>query len=356
MATASRWSERTGWEEPLLRLIDGEATATSGQSRRRRLGDAPLWATRPDRARPDGVLAPSDCRIAAHRLARAGPRPATSRCVRDRAGELASGGYAPRLLEPAHQGVGAPFSDLDDGRCDFSGGIRAIASSPAARDYDVLRLDEPDTSSTCPASAGFMRASCQPQEMLFVSHDRELWQRPRRRSCRRSQGACTHAGVSPATTARQARLETGSTRVVVLGLAQELEIGRRDARRLRSAKLSHRASRREQVAQFSNARCSRARSRTAHRSFSAVPPAAGVGGPPTELHGCRPVRLERWYGERVAVRGGTVRHSHSWVLGGDRLSQQRRRSPRSPAWTGLFNIPRAPDGWANALQILHDNA
>src|SRR6478752_226735 len=204
----------------LLRLIAGEATATSGTiSIDGRLGVMRQLVGDNDQTVRDLMvsLAPQRLQDAAARLARAEEAAADDpmRYATALAEWGDAGGYDAEVFWDAccTKAIGEPFADLDRRPLrTFSGGEqkRLALEALLRSDYDVLLLDEPDNFLDVPGKRWLeaeLRASR--KTMLFVSHDRELLAASATKIVTvEASGAWTHgSGFEGYHEARQARLE-----------------------------------------------------------------------------------------------------------------------------------------------------
>ena len=366
----------------LLRLIAGEATATSGTiSIDGRLGVMRqlVGRQRPDRARPDGVAgAAASAGRRTPARSRRGRRPATSRCgTQRRFAEWGdAGGYDAEVFWDAccTKAIGEPFADLERRPLrTFSGGEqkRLALEALLRSDFDVLLLDEPDNFLDVPGKRWLeeeLRSSR--KTMLFVSHDRELLAATATKIVTvEASGAWTHGGgFASYHEARQARLENREHALalyederkkleeLVIEMRRRAKISEKFAPRLKAAE-----SRLRQFLERSDAPELVREQRIDMRLGGARTGKRALAFASSELHGLTdPFDLELWYGERVAVLGGNgAGKSHFLrVLGGD-ATVAHSGDVRLGAGVvpGLFNQTHEHPDWSGRtlLQILHDN-
>jgi ATPase subunit of ABC transporter with duplicated ATPase domains len=365
----------------LLRLISGEASATSGTvTVDGRLGVMRQLVGDTDQTVRDLMvsLAPQRLQDAAARLARA-----ESVAVDDPmryAAALAewgdAGGYEAEVFWDAccTKAIGEPFADLERRPLrTFSGGEqkRLALEALLRSDYDVLLLDEPDNFLDVPGKRWLeseLRASR--KTMLFVSHDRELLAATATKIVTvEASGAWTHgSGFAGYHAARQARLENREHELalfeeerrrleeMVIVMRQRAKISEKFAPRLKAAE-----SRLRQFLDRNEAPELVREQRIDMRLGGARTGKRALAVRQLELHGLTDAfDLELWYGERVAVLGGNgAGKSHFLrVLGGD-TSVPHSGEVRLGAGVvpGLFNQTHEHPDWTGRtlLQILHDN-
>src|SRR6478752_2505361 len=204
----------------LLRLIAGEATATSGTiSIDGRLGVMRQLVGDNDQTVRDLMvsLAPQRLQDAAARLARAEETAADEpmRYATALAEWGDAGGYAAEVFwdECASAAIGVPFAEIEQRTLrTFSGGEQKRLALVALlrSDFDVLLLDEPDNFLDVPGKRWLeSELNATRKTILFVSHDRELLAATATKVVTvEASGAWTHGGgFATYHAARQARLE-----------------------------------------------------------------------------------------------------------------------------------------------------
>ncbi|HEY0519293.1 MAG TPA: ATP-binding cassette domain-containing protein [Ilumatobacteraceae bacterium] len=365
----------------LLRLIAGEATATSGTiSIDGRLGVMRQLVGDDDQTVRDLMvsLAPQRLQDAAARLAKAeavaGADPMRYATALAEWGD--AGGYDAEVFWDAccTKAIGEPFAELERRPLrTFSGGEqkRLALEALLRSDYDVLLLDEPDNFLDVPGKRWLeeeMRGTR--KTVLFVSHDRELLAATSTKIVTvEASGAWTHgSGFAGYHDARQARLENREhahalyederkrleDQVVVM--RQRAKLSDKFAPRLKAAE-----SRLRQFLERSDAPELVREQRIDMRLGGGRTGKRALAVRRLELDGLTdPFDLELWYGERVAVLGGNgAGKSHFLrVLSGDttvaHTGDVRLGSGVVP---GLFNQTHEHPDWngRTLLQILHDN-
>jgi ATPase subunit of ABC transporter with duplicated ATPase domains len=365
----------------LLRLIAGEAAATSGTiSIDGRLGVMRQLVGQDEQTVRDLLvsLAPQRLQDAAARLARAEAaadnEPMRYAMALAEWGE--AGGYDAEVFWDAccTKAIGEPFAELERRPLGtFSGGEqkRLVLEALLRSDYDVLLLDEPDNFLDVPGKRWLeaeLRASR--KTMLFVSHDREMLAATATKIVTvDASGAWTHgSGFAGYHEARQARLENREHALalyederkkleeLVVVMRQRAKISDKFAPRLKAAE-----SRLRQFLERSDAPELVREQRIDMRLGGARTGKRALAVRQLELHGLTdPFDLELWYGERVAVLGsnGAGKSHFLRVLGGD-TSVPHSGDVRLGAGVvpGLFNQTHQHPEWngRTLLQILHDN-
>ena len=365
----------------LLRLIAGEAAATSGTiSIDGRVGVMRQLVGDNDQTVRDLLvsLAPQRLQDAAARLARA-EETATDEPMRY-ATALAewgdAGGYDAEVFWDAccTKAIGEPYSDLERRPLrTFSGGEqkRFALEALLRSDYDVLLLDEPDNFLDVPGKRWLeeeLRTSR--KTMLFVSHDRELLAATSTKIVTvEASGAWTHgSGFAGYHDARQARLENREHQLalyederkkleeLVIEMRRRAKISEKFAPRLKAAE-----SRLRQFLERSEAPELVREQRIDMRLGGARTGKRALAVRQLELHGLTdPFDLELWYGERVAVLGGNgAGKSHFLrVLSGDTtVAHSGDLRMGAGVVPGLFNQTHEHPDWngRTLLEILHDN-
>ncbi|HEX3088544.1 MAG TPA: ATP-binding cassette domain-containing protein [Ilumatobacteraceae bacterium] len=365
----------------LLRLIAGEATATSGTiSIDGRLGVMRQLVGDNDQTVRDLMvsLAPQRLQDAAARLARAEEAAADDpmRYATALAEWGDAGGYDAEVFWDAccTKAIGEPFADLERRPLrTFSGGEqkRLALEALLRSDYDVLLLDEPDNFLDVPGKRWLeaeLRASR--KTMLFVSHDRELLAASATKIVTvEASGAWTHgSGFEGYHEARQARLENREHQLalyederkkleeLVVVMRQRAKLSDKFAPRLKAAE-----SRLRQFLERSDAPELVREQRIDMRLGGARTGKRALAVRQLELHGLTdPFDLELWYGERVAVLGGNgAGKSHFLrVLAGDpTVAYTGDVRLGAGVVPGLFNQTHEHPEWSGRtlLEILHDN-
>jgi len=365
----------------LLRLIAGEATATTGTiTIDGRLGVMRQLVGDNDQTVRDLMvsLAPERLQAAAAHLARA--EAAASADPMRYATALAewgdAGGYEAEVFWDAccTKAVGEPFADLERRPLrTFSGGEqkRLALEALLRSDYDVLLLDEPDNFLDVPGKRwleGELRASR--KTMLFVSHDRELLAASATKIVTvEASGAWTHGGgFADYHEARQARLENREHALavfederkrleqLVIEMRRRAKISDTFAPRLKAAE-----SRLRQFLERTEAPELVREQRIDMRLGGARTGKRALAVKRLELDGLTdPFDLELWYSERVAVLGGNgAGKSHFLrVLGGDdSVAHSGDVRLGAGVLPGLFNQTHEHPEWSgqSLLQILHRN-
>ncbi|HEX2784694.1 MAG TPA: ATP-binding cassette domain-containing protein [Ilumatobacteraceae bacterium] len=363
----------------LLRLIAGEATATSGTiTIDGRLGVMRQLVGDNEQTVRDLLvsLAPQRLQDAAARLARAegGATDDPMRYATALAEWGDAGGYDVEVFWDAccTKAIGEPFAELERRPMrTFSGGEqkRLVLEALLRSDYDVLLLDEPDNFLDVPGKRWLeaeLRGSR--KTMLFVSHDRELLSASATKIVTvEASGAWTHgSGFAGYHAARQARLENREHALalfederkrleeLVIEMRRRAKISEKFAPRLKAAE-----SRLRQFLERTDAPELVREQRIDMRLGGARTGKRALAVRRLELDGLTdPFDLELWYGERVAVLGGNgAGKSHFLrVLGGD-ASVAHSGDVRLGAGVvpGLFNQTHEHPEWngQTLLQILH---
>ena len=365
----------------LLRLIAGEAAATSGTiSIDGRLGVMRQLVGENEQTVRDLMVSLASLRLqdAATRLARAeasaDDEPMRYASALAEWGE--AGGYDAEVFWDAccTKAIGEPFAELERRPLStFSGGEqkRLALEALLRSDFDVLLLDEPDNFLDVPGKRWLeaeLRASR--KTMLFVSHDRELLAATATKIVTvEASGAWTHgSSFAGYHEARQARLENREHALalyederkkleeLVVVMRQRAKLSDKFAPRLKAAE-----SRLRQFLERSDAPELVREQRIDMRLGGARTGKRALAVRQLELHGLTdPFDLELWYGERVAVLGGngagkshflrvlnsdtTVPHSGDVRLGAGVVPGLFNQTHEHPEWSGR-----------TLLQILHDN-
>jgi ATPase subunit of ABC transporter with duplicated ATPase domains len=365
----------------LMRLIAGEATATSGTiSIDGRLGVMRQLVGDSDQTVSDLMvsLSPQRLQDAAARLARAEAAAAEEpmRYATALAEWGDAGGYDAEVFWDAccTKAIGEPFANLEHRLLrTFSGGEqkRLALEALLRSDYDVLLLDEPDNFLDVPGKRWLESELCASRKtMLFVSHDRELLAATATKIVSvEASGAWTHGGgFAGYHEARQAHLENREHAHAVFELErkklEELVVEMRQRARLSDTfapRLKAAESRLRQFLERTEVPELIREQRIDMRLGGARTGKRALAVKQLEIDGLTdPFDLELWYGERVAVLGGNgAGKSHFLrLLGGDttvaHTGDVRLGAGVAP---GLFNQTHEHPDWhgRSLLQILHDN-